>query len=112
MRSPGPGLRILQYLDDLIFANPRELLASIQTLLHILSRFVWLVHPTKCYGVSQEVQAFQALGTWVDLATQTFSMPPATVQRILEAATGPLATAGQGATTRMGRGPLSRLGVL
>ena len=40
------------------------------------------------------VQAFQALGTWVDLLTQTFSVPPDTVRRILDAderlATGPV----------------------
>ena len=88
LRSPGLGLGILQYLDDVIFAAPtaRESLSAAQTLMHVLRRFGWLVHPTKCCGVSQAVQAFQALGTWVDLATQTFSVPPATVRRILDAA--------------------------
>jgi hypothetical protein len=38
-------------------------------------------------GTSVAAQAFQALGTWVDLLTQTYSVPPATMHRILHAAT-------------------------
>ena len=60
----------------------------------MLRRFGWLVHPTKCTGTSEAVQAFQALGVWVDLLTQTYSVPPAAVRRILDAAvalaTGPI----------------------
>lgn len=94
-----PGLRslgIVHYLDDVIFGatTARESLASAQTLIHVLRRFGWLIHPTKCVGTSVAVQAFQALGTWVDLLTQTYSVPPDTVRRILEAAerlaTGPV----------------------
>ena len=73
------GHRHSQYLDDVIFADPTAL-SAVQTLLHELCRFGWLVHPTKCCGVSQAAQAFQAHGTWVDLASQTFSVPPATVR--------------------------------
>ena len=45
------------------------------------------MHPTKCTGTSEAVQAFRALGMWVDLATQTFAVPPDMVRRILDAAT-------------------------
>ena len=88
LRSPGPGLGILQYLDYVIFAahTACESLSAAHALMHVLRRFGWLVHPTKFCGVSQAVQAFQALGTLVDLATQSFSVPPATVRRILDAA--------------------------
>ena len=43
------GIRLLQYLDDLIFAaaTAREALTLGQMLLRILPRFGWLVHPTK-----------------------------------------------------------------
>ena len=58
-----------------------------QRLIAILRRFGWLVHPTKCTGTSEAVQAFRALGMWVDLATQTFAVPPDMVSRILDAAT-------------------------
>ena len=95
--TPGPrSLGIVQYLDDVIFgaASARESLASAQILINVLRRFGWLIHPTKCVGTSVAVQAFQALGTWVDLLTQTFSVPPDTVRRILDAAerlaTGPV----------------------
>ena len=77
LRSPSPGLGILQYLDDVIFAahTARESLSAAHALMHVLRRFGWLVHPTKFCGVSQAVQAFQALGTLVDLATQSVSVP-------------------------------------
>jgi hypothetical protein len=32
-------------------------------MLHILPRFGWLVHPTKCTGVSEALSSFSALGT-------------------------------------------------
>jgi hypothetical protein len=89
-------LSILQYLDDVIFgaATARESLADAHMLINVLRRFGWLIHPTKCVGTSIAVQAFQALGTWVDLQSQTYSVPPATMHRILQAAaalaTGPV----------------------
>ena len=56
LRSPGPGLGILQYLDDVIFAAPtaRESLSAAHTLrlMHVLRRFGWLVHPTKLWRLS------------------------------------------------------------
>jgi hypothetical protein len=48
----------------------------------MLQRFGWLIHPTKCVGTTTAIQSFQALGTLADLAAQTFSVPPATMQRI------------------------------
>jgi hypothetical protein len=43
------GVRLMVFLDDLIFANPtaREALGAAQLMLHILPRFGWLIHPTK-----------------------------------------------------------------
>ena len=67
--------------------SARESLGAAQRLIAILRRFGWLVHPTKCTGTSEAVQAFRALGMWVDLATQTFAVPPDMVLRILDAAT-------------------------
>lgn len=64
-------------------ASARASLASGHTLIAVLRRFGWLVHPTKCVGISEAAQAFQALGVWVDLVTQTYSVPPAAVQHIL-----------------------------
>ncbi len=44
------GVSLLEYLDNLVFCHTNEskTLASTQTMLHILPRFGWLVHPTKC----------------------------------------------------------------
>ena len=56
-------------------ASSRASLSSAHTLIAVLRRFGWLVHPTKCVGVSEAAQAFQALGVWVDLLTQTYSVP-------------------------------------
>ena len=83
------SLDILQYLDDVVFGarSARDALGAAQRLIAILRRFGWLVHPTKCTGTSEAVQAFRALGMWVDLATQTFSVPPDMLSRILDAAT-------------------------
>ena len=95
LRSPGLGLDLLIYLDDLIFAAPtaRDALRTAQTMIHVLRRFGWLIHPTKCTGVLEAVQVFRALGTVVDLATQLYSVPAETVDSILRAAsalaTGP-----------------------
>ena len=75
--TPGPpSLGIVQYLDDVIFgaASARESLASAQILINALRRFGWLVHPTKCVGTSVAVQAFQALGAWVDPLTQSYRL--------------------------------------
>lgn len=88
LRSPGMSMGILCYLDDVVFAakTARGALGTAQTLINVLRRFGWLVHPTKCVGTTQALQAFQALGTYVDLANQTFSIPAAAAGRILEAA--------------------------
>jgi len=89
------SLGILSYLDDMAFGacTAREALNTAQTLIRVLQRYGWLVHPTKCVGTTEAVQVFQALGTVVDLALQTFSVPESTVRRILDAAhalaTGP-----------------------
>jgi hypothetical protein len=72
------GVELLSYrdLDYLIFAHatPRKA--------HILP-----VHPTKCTGVSEELSSFRALGTLVNLATQTYHVPPDTIKRIVSKAT-------------------------
>jgi hypothetical protein len=88
LRSPGLSLSILGYLDDVVFAakTARESLGTAQTLIHVLRRFGWLVHPTKCVGTTTALQSFQALGTLVNLVTQTYSVPASTEQRILCAA--------------------------
>jgi len=96
LRSPGRDLGLLQYLDDSVFAAPTapEALAAGNTLVRVLRRFGWLIHPTKCVGVTTAVRSFVALGTLVDLSAQTFSVPAAAVDRILAAAlalaSGPL----------------------
>ena len=89
LRSPGLELDFLLYLDDLVFAaaTARGALRTAQTMIHVLRRFGWLIHPTKCTGISEAIQVFQALGTVVDLATQLYSVPAATVERIISAAT-------------------------
>jgi len=95
LRSPGMSLGLLSYLDDVAFGAPtaREALNAAQTLIRVLRRYGWLVYPIKCVGTTSAVQAFRALGTVVDLATETFSVPESTVHRILDAAralaTGP-----------------------
>lgn len=78
------GVRLMVFLDDLIFAHisAREALSAAQLMLHILPRFGWLLHPTKCQGVAAAIQRFTALGTVVCLASQTYSVPAATVDRI------------------------------
>jgi hypothetical protein len=84
------SLGLLSYLDNVAFGAPtaREALNAAQTLIRVLRRYGWLVHPTKCVGTTSAVQAFRALGTVVDLATQTFSeaVPNSTVRSILDAA--------------------------
>ncbi len=82
------------YLDDLIFASrtAREALSAAQLTLHILPRFGWLVHPTKCQGVLAAIQSFVALGTTVCLASQSFAIPPDRAARALRAGSDLLAT--------------------
>ena len=79
------GNDLISYLDDLIFAagSAREAVQSAQQMIRILTDFGWLIHPTKCVGTTEAAHAFTALGTLVDLATQTYAVPPATVGRIL-----------------------------
>ena len=83
------GVDLICYLDDIIFGadSARGALQSAQFMLRTLRQFGWLIHPTKCVGVSEAVQTFTALGTLVDLATQTYSVPAATVDRILSGLT-------------------------
>jgi hypothetical protein len=83
------GISLIAYLDDLIFAHATAhgAVSSARRLVHTLRQFGWLVHPTKCVGVSEAAQTFVALGTLVDLATHTYAVPPATVDRILAGVT-------------------------
>ena len=87
LRSVGTDL--ISYLDDLIFAadSGHAALTSAQRMLAILGKFGWLIHPTKCVGTTVPAQLFVALGTLVDLATHTYSVPPATVDRLLSGIT-------------------------
>ena len=82
------GVRLFAYLDDLVFAHAskRETLAAAQLMLHILPRFGWLVHPTKCQGCFEGLQTFIALGTVVCLATHTYRVSAETLARILRKA--------------------------
>ena len=79
------GNDLIGFLDDLIFASgsARTAVESAQRMLRILRAFGWLIHPTKCVGTSTAESAFVALGTLVDLATQTYAVTPATLSRIL-----------------------------
>ena len=79
------GNDLIGYLDDLIFAagSAGGAVESAQRMIRCLRAFGWLIHPTKCVGTSTAESAFVALGTLVDLATQTYAVPPATVSRIL-----------------------------
>ena len=87
------GVRLIAYLDDLIFAHPsaREALSAAQMMIHILPRFGWLVHPTKCQGVAEAIQRFVALGTSVCLRSQTFGITDSLVRRIQEGGSALLA---------------------
>ena len=82
------GIRILPYLDDLIFAavrpvTAREALTAGQMLLRILPRFGWLIHPTKCVGCAEPTVLFVALETLVDLAAQQFRVPADKLEYLL-----------------------------
>ncbi len=79
------GVELIAYLYYLIFAHatPREALAAAQKMMHILPRFCLLVHLTKYTGVTEELSSFRALGTIVDPASQTYPVPPDTIERIL-----------------------------
>ena len=79
------GCRVLAYLDDLPFAQitAEASLRQAGLMLRILRKFGWLIHPTKCVGVVAAVQLFVALGTLVDLATQTYRVTESTIQRIV-----------------------------
>ena len=83
------GNDLIAYLDDVIFASgsARGAVDSAQRMIRTLREFGWLIHPTKCVGTSSAESAFVALGTLVDLATQTYAVPPATVARILHGIT-------------------------
>ena len=76
------GRDLIAYLDDLIFAASSGR-AAVESAQRMSREFGWLIHPTKCVGTTEAAQAFVALGTLVDLATQTYTVPPATVARIL-----------------------------
>ena len=79
------GVDLICYLDDVIFGagSAREALQSAYQVLRNRKHFVRLIHPTKGVWVSSAVQIFAALGTLVDLTTQTYPVPAATVDRIL-----------------------------
>ena len=79
------GIRLLQYLDDLIFAaaTEREALTMGKMLLRILPRFGWLIHPTKCVGCAVPTARLLALGTLVDLAAQQFCVPADKLEHLL-----------------------------
>jgi hypothetical protein len=82
------GNNLMGYLDNLIIASgsARGAIESAQQMIHILSdsEFAgWLIHPTKCVGTSEAANTFTALGTFVDLSTQTYAVPPATIGSIL-----------------------------
>ena len=83
------GVELLQYLDDLIFAHKTAhgSVSCARRLIASLRQFGWLIHPTKCVGVSEAAQSFTALGTLVNLATHLYSVPPTTVDRILHGIT-------------------------
>ena len=83
------GGDVISFLDDCIFGGTTAhgTVAAAHRMLGILREFGWLIHPTKCVGTSSAVQAFVALGTLVDLATHTYSVPPATLTRLREGLT-------------------------
>jgi hypothetical protein len=94
-------------LDDLIFTSgsARGAIESAQQMISILSELGWLmmqlIHPTKCVGTSEAAQTFTALGTLADLATQTYAVPPATIDSILSSFTALLTgNPPRGATVR------------
>jgi hypothetical protein len=90
-------------LDDLIFTSgsARGAIESAQQMISILSELGWLIHPTKCVGTSEAAQTFTALGTLADLATQTYAVPPATIDSILSSFTALLTgNPSRGATVR------------
>ena len=95
LRSPGLGLDLLLYLHDRVLAAATAAgsLSAARTLLNTLRNIGWLVDEAECTGTSEALQIFTALGTAVDLATQVYRVPAATVARILDAAqrlaTGP-----------------------
>ena len=80
LRSPGLGLNLLLYLDDLdhlVFtpAMATGSLSAARMLLNTLRKFGWLVNEAKCTGTSDALQIFTALGTVVDLATKMYLVP-------------------------------------
>ena len=87
LRFQGNDLK--GYLDDLIFASSsaRGAVESAQQMIRLLTEFGWLIHPTKCVGTSEAAQTFVALGTLVDLATQTYAVPPGPQQRSIASCT-------------------------
>jgi hypothetical protein len=99
------GVRLISYLNDLIFAHAtaRETLSAAQMMLHILPRFGWLVHPTKCQGVSEAIQCFVALGSMVCLASQTFSAPLRTVERVVSEGNALLSATGDASVRSLAR---------
>jgi hypothetical protein len=98
-------VRLISYLDDLIFAHAtaRETLSAAQMMLHILPRFGWLVHPTKCQGVSEAIQCLVALGSMVCLASQTFSIPLRTVERVVSEGNALLSATGDTSVRSLAR---------
>ena len=48
------GVDLIAYLDDLIFAHPtaRGAVSAANRLVGVLRDFGWVVHPTKCVGLS------------------------------------------------------------
>ena len=82
------GCKLLAYLDDLPFAqNTAEAsLRQARLMLRVLRKFGWLVHPTKCVGLSEAAQIFAALGTLIDLVSQTYKVTEGTICRIVSKA--------------------------
>ena len=81
------GVNLLVFLDDCIFAHAtcRGAVTMAQKMVAELRRFGWLIHPTKCVGVSEGVQIFTALGTLVDLASRCYLIPADKIEDIVTA---------------------------
>mmetsp|Transcript_74836 Transcript_74836/g.200622 ORF Transcript_74836/g.200622 Transcript_74836/m.200622 type:complete len:681 (+) Transcript_74836:204-2246(+) len=91
------GVRVMAYLDDLIFGARSKIdaLRDAHRMLRTLQDFGWLVNADKCVGLETAVQAFVALGTLVDLHRRKFLMTDRTMERIRTAASSLLESEGE-----------------
>ena len=80
------GLRILNLLDDFLFAyyTAPEAMRKGNLMVKTLEEFGWLIHDSKCKGLKETLTVVEGLGSGINLVTQRFTLLPGKITAILQ----------------------------